>query len=602
MSVYKNLVLLVCCLSLAACGGGESSHAGGVHTNFLPSVTANAQPVVATSAMPRIPGASGTVAVATPISQQPVQVQLTYQLPTSANRTAPASPNVTTQSHASRSLQYISTANTKLSIAVTPIGGTTTVTGPTTCSLGSCAVSFTAMPGPTTLVFTLTDNLSTVLSTFSTTTIVQPSTLNTLNFTANPVVKSVALTLTSATENAGTPVNDLVTLTAKDADSKTIVGTSRYVDANGNALAFSLHTINSQAGGRGTVSIIGPLRITAPGQAAIYAHYDGNWLDHTDISVTVSGGTIAGTLTGTTLTTIPTSIEYGGLTPNFDPAQIVAGPDGNLWFTSDQQPRIGKMTTNGVVTEYTAGISAGPGDYVNGITVGPDGNLWFTDYDSNIVGRITTAGMVTEFSGGLSSTFRGDIVTGPDGNLWFDEDGPDAIARITTSGTVTHFSSGITNGTKPGGLCIGPDRNFWFSDGNASKIGRMTLQGQGTQFSYTDSPGMDTLGFGCTTGPDGNIWLASTSGTEILKSTVNGAITIYTAGLGGASVTYIVAGPDGNLWFTDHNGAIGRITTAGTVTEYTNGLVAGEWPYCLTRGPDGNLWFTGRQEIGKFVW
>jgi hypothetical protein len=33
-----------------------------------------------------------------------------------------------------------------------------------------------------------------------------------------------------------------------------------------------------------------------------------------------------------------------------------------------------------------------------GITTGPDGALWFNEYSGNKIGRITTAGVVTEFS------------------------------------------------------------------------------------------------------------------------------------------------------------------------------------------------------------
>ena len=37
------------------------------------------------------------------------------------------------------------------------------------------------------------------------------------------------------------------------------------------------------------------------------------------------------------------------------------------------------------------------------ITAGPDGNLWFTEFDGNRIGRITPLGVVTEFSAGISA-------------------------------------------------------------------------------------------------------------------------------------------------------------------------------------------------------
>ena len=36
--------------------------------------------------------------------------------------------------------------------------------------------------------------------------------------------------------------------------------------------------------------------------------------------------------------------------------------------------------------------------YPYAITTGPDGALWFTDIDNNSIGRITTAGVVTEYT------------------------------------------------------------------------------------------------------------------------------------------------------------------------------------------------------------
>src|SRR5204863_6975908 len=82
-------------------------------------------------------------------------------------------------------------------------------------------------------------------------------------------------------------------------------------------------------------------------------------------------------------------------TAGSEPAGIVAGPDGNLWFTEYGGSRVGKITPAGVVTEYSLGITFQSGPLV--IAAGPDGNLWFTENNSNArrVARITPAGAVT---------------------------------------------------------------------------------------------------------------------------------------------------------------------------------------------------------------
>ena len=62
--------------------------------------------------------------------------------------------------------------------------------------------------------------------------------------------------------------------------------------------------------------------------------------------------------------------------PGSNPAQVVAGPDGNLWI-SDRNGAVGRMTTGGAFTRFTTGLN--PGSAVRSIAMGPDGNLWFSD-------------------------------------------------------------------------------------------------------------------------------------------------------------------------------------------------------------------------------
>ena len=75
----------------------------------------------------------------------------------------------------------------------------------------------------------------------------------------------------------------------------------------------------------------------------------------------------------------------------------------------------------GEVTEFTTGIT--PNSLPAGIVAGPEGDLWFTEnneFESTNIGRITPAGEVTQFPILDFSEPRG-IVAGPDGNLWFTQ-------------------------------------------------------------------------------------------------------------------------------------------------------------------------------------
>jgi streptogramin lyase len=298
--------------------------------------------------------------------------------------------------------------------------------------------------------------------------------------------------------------------------------------------------------------------------------------------------------------TVPSSnVSGGGL-----PRAIVAGPDGNLWFTQTNG-RIGQMTPTGSVTIFSAGLS-GVGAVVC-ITVGPDGNLWFTENTADKIGMITPAGVVTELPITPGAGAYG-IVAGPDGNLWFVENLAGNIGRLTVNGTLTEFSAGITPGAQPVGIAVGADGNLWFTELRSNKIGRITTGGVVTEFSVGLIPGL--LPDAITAGPDGNLWFTDVGRNQIGRITTAGVITMFSAGISpGAQPGSITPGPDGNLWFTEQGtGLIGQITTSGVVTEFGAGITPNSAPFGIAAGPDGNLWFTelatsliGRISTGSII-
>jgi virginiamycin B lyase len=237
----------------------------------------------------------------------------------------------------------------------------------------------------------------------------------------------------------------------------------------------------------------------------------------------------------------------------FHPVGITLGPDGALWFTNSDANSIGRITTSGTVTSYTSSSIAVP----EGITAGPDGALWFTNAHGGI-GRITTAGVVTSYTGtGISEPT--DITVGPDGALWFTNFGA-SIGRITTSGTVTSYTG--TGINEPYGITVGPDGALWFTNFGNFSIGRITTSGTVTSYSTTSASSE-----GITAGPDGALWFTNGS---IHRITTSGTLTNDYTGTGISGASGITPGSDGALWFTNFAGAsIGRITTSGTVTSYT---------------------------------
>ncbi|WP_436467376.1 virginiamycin B lyase family protein, partial [Escherichia coli] len=64
----------------------------------------------------------------------------------------------------------------------------------------------------------------------------------------------------------------------------------------------------------------------------------------------------------------------------------------------------------------------------SGITLGSDGNIWYSSLDStSTIGKITTSGAITEYSAPSASAAIWVIATGPDGNIWGCEETTDKI-------------------------------------------------------------------------------------------------------------------------------------------------------------------------------
>jgi len=298
-------------------------------------------------------------------------------------------------------------------------------------------------------------------------------------------------------------------------------------------------------------------------------------------------------------------VEFGS--PGSDPAQIQAGPDGNLWF-SDRNGAVGRVTPAGTVSRFTSGLN--PGSAVRSIAMGPDGNMWFSDPGTTravgVINPFTQA--ISEFSTGLNAgSMPLGIAAGPDGNVWFTDNGTTkAIGVINpTTHAIAEFSTGLNPGAVlQQGLVAGPDGNLWFTDGSATPaIGMINPTTHAiTEFSAGLNPA-SRPGASIVVGPDGNLWFMN-GGTIPSIGMINPtthAITEFSSGLSAASALgRLAAGADGNIWFGNKGAtpAIGKINpTTHVITEFSGGLNAGSLPGGMGTGSDGNAWFTDQGAI-----
>ena len=249
-----------------------------------------------------------------------------------------------------------------------------------------------------------------------------------------------------------------------------------------------------------------------------------------------------------------------------------------------------------------------PASDLQQIVAGPDGALWFTEQGANNVGRITTAGQITEYpipnnASGLADSGPTGIVSSG-GGLWFLTDIGESTYRMATDGTFTPvYSNQLYPAAK---LAPSDTGGVWllqsFGDGNpqdGQALVRVDPNGMATDYPASHTNHLDSIA----EAPDGSVWF-NNGGSYLYRMTDAGAQVSSLLSLPAPNeVSSIAFAPDGTLWFTDYApNALTGDGCCGGVDELAGGMshrtpigvqqvVEGLEPDSLTVGPDGALWF-----------
>src|SRR5262245_47842777 len=186
---------------------------------------------------------------------------------------------------------------------------------------------------------------------------------------------------------------------------------------------------------------------------------------------------------------------------------ITTGSDGNIWFTDQTDHAVWRFEiATGTFTEFqTPTPNSFPGD----ITTGSDGNMWFTEQAIDKFGRITPDGVITEFTGLSAPT---SIAAGPDGNLWIASAFTPQIARVTPTLNITIFPTPAT----PTFIRPGNANNLLFTEFSANKIASITTDGVVTESQEFPS----SAPVGITAAPGSHVLFLGFGTNRVYKTTV----------------------------------------------------------------------------------
>ena len=281
-------------------------------------------------------------------------------------------------------------------------------------------------------------------------------------------------------------------------------------------------------------------------------------------------------------------------------ANIVTGPDGNLWYTDNAfgTGGVGTMTPSGAVTEFTKGFA--PNSRPWDIATGPDGALWVTGSE---IDRVTTAGVVTRPNS--RATFPLTIVAGPDGNMWYTVQDPHiGVASITTSGVLTKYPdpAWTSTGDAPWGIAAGSDGKLWVTLPRSSRVCKISTAGSVTCYSPAFAAGVTASPRAIVSGPDGNLWAVEYGAGAIAKISTDGVLLAeYPTNISGSgNVDYqgLTFGPDGNLWFNASHRTY-MMSQSGVMYQASHDNGSSATSIGITAGPGGYVWVAEGTAIAR---
>jgi virginiamycin B lyase len=265
--------------------------------------------------------------------------------------------------------------------------------------------------------------------------------------------------------------------------------------------------------------------------------------------------------------------------------ELVAGPDGNIWITTEQNNKIVRMAPDGTAVAFTP---PGMNHVITGITVGLNGLLFGAQGDRFIVIDPANPNAASQNAiGGLNGANA--ITTGLDGRIWLaaTSGGGDLVEidPATPSSHTEHFGVTINN---PHGMATGSDGLLWVAD--SDNVRSFTATAVPTETDYN----VGGITQDIAAGPNGQAAFVNPQSNPHSLGLITPPASPQIIPLTTSDPDGVVFGADGAYWVarasTDD---LVRLTTDGQVSMLGGFSDSGNvGPRKITTGPADTLWVT----------
>ena len=255
------------------------------------------------------------------------------------------------------------------------------------------------------------------------------------------------------------------------------------------------------------------------------------------------------------------------------PDEIVSS-GGALWFVSDVQGRVFRMTTAGSLAEADDGVDPETGDEFDaqdGLAPSDAGGVWTQPRDENELRLYGPDGAQTNFPRGASNHALHPMTLGPDGTMWYGFQNPDGQYLDNSNDAGAQVNLPINNldfTYEVSSLAFSSTGRLWFTEeqpgdapfpASGGAIGSLAPGSSSPRAASTEGLGKDLVPHSLVAGPGGVMYFATTTGL----GEISPAGTVTLASIAPYHPTDLAIGSDGNLWFIDQSAnAVGRVTLA----------------------------------------